>query len=64
MTCSFCNIKLLITMVLGMNKLTVDLTGGFHVLGKMNTLEWSDLVTYSVYLSKIYPKYCHSLSGS
>ena len=42
--CSFCNIKLLRWFRASINS-TVDLTRGFRTLGKMNTLEWLDLVT-------------------
>ena len=42
--CSFCNVKLLWWFRASINS-TADLTEGFHTLGKMNRLEWSDLVT-------------------
>ena len=71
--CGFCNIKL--QFLWWSDRATINsktnLTGGLCTLGKM-TLEWSDLVRflevntfpkYSVYLSEILPKYCHSCSG-
>ena len=43
---SFCNIKLLWWSDRASINSTTDLTGGFPILGKINTLEWSDLASF------------------